>query len=199
MLFFVYYRQRSTKKVAADETLRVLSATMKYYLFFFIVLFLHMGCSFKIGDSCGYDGNCSTSGDRVCDRKQPGGYCLIMGCDPDGCPSEAACVAFATPCFVLPQNPTDAGVSADAGSPYDDFDVTCEQQKPNRKRNYCLRRCRKDGDCRSQYECRYPEYDEGELGERDEAKVDKVLPYTWIIDLDRNDANLGFCVPKVLQ
>ena len=101
-------------------------------------LFCAAGCAPEIGDECSYDADCSPNLDRNCDRSQPGGYCLIIGCDPDECPSEAVCVEFTTPC------PT--GTSEE----------TCEQIEPNRGRTYCLEHCKSEGDCRSQYTCADP-------------------------------------------
>lgn len=92
-------------------------------------------CEAEIGDSCSYDIDCSSMMDRNCDRSQPGGYCLIIGCDPDGCPGEAVCVEFTTPC---PE-----------GTPAE----TCEVIEPSRGRAYCLRHCGSDGDCRGAYGC----------------------------------------------
>ncbi|HKO50071.1 MAG TPA: hypothetical protein VJV79_20210, partial [Polyangiaceae bacterium] len=36
---------------------------------------LALGCTPKIGDDCSVSTNCSTTGDRLCDITQPGGYC----------------------------------------------------------------------------------------------------------------------------
>ena len=61
------------------------------------LLFLSMvalACEPEIGDSCSTNSECSMQGDRVCDRSQPGGYCLMIDCDPDTCPGEAVCVEF---------------------------------------------------------------------------------------------------------
>ncbi len=51
-------------------------------------------CQADIGDSCTNSSDCSVSGDRVCDRTQPGGYCTIQGCDPDTCPGRSLCVEW---------------------------------------------------------------------------------------------------------
>jgi hypothetical protein len=99
------------------------------------VLTVLAACEAEIGDSCSYDIDCSSMMDRNCDRTQPGGYCLIIGCDPDSCPSEAVCVEFTTPCA--------------AGTPPE----TCAIIEPNRGRAYCLRHCDADGDCRGAYGC----------------------------------------------
>ncbi|MDD5307912.1 MAG: hypothetical protein PHU25_11380 [Deltaproteobacteria bacterium] len=128
-------------------------------MLFAAVLALASACAAEIGDSCDYDVDCSSNLDRTCDGSQPGGYCLVIGCDPDGCPSEAVCVQFTTPCT--------EGTS----------DETCARIEPNRVRDYCLRHCGKDGDCRSGYECMSPD----DL-------------YAEIIDLDPSGSKI--CVPK---
>ena len=153
-----------------------------------MALILLAGCKAEIGDGCSYDVDCSPNGDRICDRQQPGGYCLMLGCEPDSCPKEAACVSFTTPCPVLP--PADGGVESDAGSIYDDFDEMCDQIEPNRKRNYCLRRCRRDSQCRGSYQCKLP--DNGIDDDQNELELEG----SSIIDLHKNDSELGFCVPK---
>lgn len=55
---------------------------------------LAAGCAPAIGDSCQTAVDCSITGDRVCDRAQPGGSCIIFGCDEGTCPPEAACVRW---------------------------------------------------------------------------------------------------------
>lgn len=52
------------------------------------------GCAPEIGDSCSISTDCSSNADRICDTAQPGGYCTIQGCDPDGCPDNAVCVEW---------------------------------------------------------------------------------------------------------
>ncbi len=89
-----------------------------------------IGCKPKIGDKCASSTDCSTSGDRLCDTTQPGGYCTMFNCEPDGCPAgEAACVGFyATVC----------------GDP---------QRTPRFGRTFCMATCSGDGDCRAGYAC----------------------------------------------
>jgi hypothetical protein len=97
------------------------------------------GCQPEIGDSCSISDDCSQQGDRLCDTTQPGGYCTKFNCEPDSCPEEATCVAFTRASV---ENPAcDESPTALAG-----------------KRTFCMRRCKKDGDCRSGYEC-------GDVGE----------------------------------
>lgn len=114
-------------------------------------------CKDLIGDSCSFDADCSPNMNRNCDRSQPGGYCLIIGCEADKCPDRpnqrnderSACVEFTTPCPV-----DETGAVAD--------DELCERLEPNRVRSYCLRRCDLSGGggeemgCRGGYQCIAP-------------------------------------------
>jgi hypothetical protein len=133
-------------------------------------------CSAEIGDSCDYDIDCSENMDRNCDGNQPSGYCLILSCDPDDCPSEASCVEFTTPC------------------PDGTAEEMCEQIEENRTRTYCLRHCKKGGDCRSGYQCAMPD---GNVLDG-VTPVLPVLDNSTIIDLDYNpESQWGICVPEV--
>jgi len=134
------------------------------------------GCAAEIGDSCSYDVDCSPNMDRNCDRNQPSGYCLILSCDPDTCPSEAVCVEFTTPC----PDGTDEEI--------------CGQIEENRERTYCLRHCTSGKDCRSSYECLLPEGNTVD----GEATSLPVLENATIVDLDYNpEKEWGICVPAV--
>ncbi|MBN2803624.1 MAG: hypothetical protein JXR91_11055 [Deltaproteobacteria bacterium] len=130
------------------------------------------GCSAKIGDSCTYDADCSAEGDRTCDNSQPSGYCLIITCNPDRCPGEAACVEFITP---APEFETDDTDSEDL-TPY-----LYEQLEPNRTRTYCLAECKKDKDCRSGYYCA----DNDDIENNLNARI-----------IDENSSPEGICIPK---
>src|SRR6188768_1286101 len=55
-----------------------------------------LGCTPQIGDKCTVSTNCSTTGDRLCDVTQPGGYCTKFNCEPGGCPDDSVCVNFGT-------------------------------------------------------------------------------------------------------
>lgn len=149
-------------------------------------LFVALACSHKIGESCAYDIDCSPNMDRTCDSIQPGGYCLIISCEPDSCPGEAVCVEFTTPCPDGPEEGEDG---------YEDYETTCSQIEPNRGRSYCLRKCRSDKGCRSRYRCLLPELDEEDLDER--ISELPVLENTTIIDFDVTSPDVGFCVPRV--
>jgi hypothetical protein len=96
-----------------------------------------VGCTPKVGDSCDTAVDCSTLGDRLCDTNQPGGYCTIFNCEPDGCPDEAACVAF------------DIELDPACG-PLDDA------RAPRFGRTFCMRVCEADSECRSGYKCIKP-------------------------------------------
>lgn len=93
------------------------------------------GCEPEIGDSCDVDSDCSSTGERICDSTQPGGYCTIFACDPTSCPEdESVCVAFGNSLS------TASGCqSSGSVSPY--------------TRNFCMKRCDGDGDCRGGYVC----------------------------------------------
>jgi hypothetical protein len=144
--------------------------------FAILVLLAAGGCASEIGDSCGYDVDCSPNMDRNCDRNQPGGYCLILGCEPDTCPGEAVCVEFTTPC-------PDGTASG-----------TCEQIEENRARTYCLRHCKSDKGCRSKYECLLPE---GNTVDGSAYSL-PMLEYATIVDLDYNPGKKwGVCVPEI--
>ncbi len=91
-----------------------------------------LACSPKIGDSCSSSINCSTTGDRLCDTTQPGGYCTIFNCEPGTCPSEARCVAF------------DQQVAPECSDP---------QSWARFERAFCMRGCSSDSDCRGGYIC----------------------------------------------
>ena len=111
---------------------------MKRLTFILLLLPAFCACSADIGDDCTYDADCSADGDRYCDSSQPDGYCLIIGCGPDECPSEASCVNFVTPC------PTGEG--------YEDG-TKCSLIESNRGRTYCMKHCKSNSDCRDQYQC----------------------------------------------
>lgn len=159
---------------------------MRYLTLLMPLLFVAAACTAKIGDSCSYDIDCSANYDRTCDSQQPGGYCLIISCEPDECPKEAVCVEFTTPC---PDGP------AEGEDGYEDYQETCEQIEPNRNRSYCLKRCTSDDGCRGRYQCVLPEGEDDEL--QDRTSELPVMESTAIIDFDVSDPNVGYCVPRV--
>ena len=99
-----------------------------------VLLFGLAGCKPEIGDDCTLSTDCSSSGDRLCDTTMPRGYCTMTGCKAGSCPDEAICVAYQT------------GISA-VPACYDPQDQARLQQ------TYCMRKCKKESDCRGAYDC----------------------------------------------
>jgi hypothetical protein len=100
---------------------------------------LATACTPEIGDECTSASECvSTETDRLCLTEQienfPGGYCTVFNCAPDSCPEEAVCVGYRT----------NLANSEQCSDPLE----------PSRlQRNYCMRTCGSDADCRSGYSC----------------------------------------------
>lgn len=96
---------------------------------------LAAGCQPKIGDSCITNQDCSGETQRLCDTSQPDGYCTIADCDPTTCPEdEAVCVSFNN----VKSTVGDCGTPV-VPSPY--------------RRNFCMKYCNRDSDCREDYVC----------------------------------------------
>lgn len=89
-------------------------------------------CKPEIGDECSVSTDCSSTGDRLCDTTQPGGYCTIYNCERGTCPEEAICVSFES---------TKSAVCDDP------------QMSSRLQRNFCMRSCGGDDDCRGGYHC----------------------------------------------
>jgi hypothetical protein len=129
-------------------------------LFFLVAVALAVlgaasGCSHKVGDGCSTSADCDpTRGSRTCDLAQPGGYCIVEGCDARSCPEDSVCVRFFPESFLSepcdPQRPaTDNGCTADELC----LDVgLCARRSLERRA--CVQSCGGDGDCRGGYECR---------------------------------------------
>jgi hypothetical protein len=100
-----------------------------------MVVLVLAGCTPKIGDKCVLSTDCSTSGDRLCDVTQPGGYCTQFNCIGNKCPDQAACVIFE---------------SAVPGCAYSDRGV------PRTGRQFCVAQCHQSSDCRAGYVCADP-------------------------------------------
>ena len=66
---------------------------MRLGLALLLTLITASGCQQNIGDACSSSSDCSVTGERQCDRAQPGGYCTVFSCDPDTCP-QGACVEW---------------------------------------------------------------------------------------------------------
>jgi hypothetical protein len=110
-------------------------------------------CGRKIGDECKTQFDCNEEEDtKTCDISQPGGYCTIEGCDETSCPEEAVCMRFypaeeflTDTCQPGPQSSCDAHeVCLESG--------WCAPRASEQRR--CLLRCKDNGDCRDEYECR---------------------------------------------
>jgi len=99
------------------------------------VIALSAGCAPKIGDHCSISTDCSANGDRLCDTTQPGGYCTIFNCEPNGCPEEAVCVAFNE------KSCPDLGNGQSTA------------QAVRFQRTFCMATCSSNGDCRGGYIC----------------------------------------------
>ena len=93
-----------------------------------------LACQPQIGDDCKTSINCSQSGDRLCDRTQPEGYCTIYNCTPGSCPDNSVCVGFAASLSVAPECSNDTQVS-------------------RFQRTFCMAECDANSDCRSSYAC----------------------------------------------
>jgi hypothetical protein len=127
-------------------------APMRYLV---LVGLLLAGCGKEIGDACIVSSDCDPNGQRQCDMSQKEGYCTIMGCDYDTCPSEGECIRFFTGQFDnKPCDPTTEDISEDACS----LDELCNLEGHCVPRSsevrYCMRKCSSNGDCRDGYECR---------------------------------------------
>ena len=117
-------------------------------------------CANEIGDSCSTNIDCSTSGDRICDTAQRDGYCTIQGCGATTCPGEAVCISFypenflSTPCD--PETEDSVAIAEPTndclGSEICLSSGVCASFAQERR--FCMKRCKKNGDCRNGYECR---------------------------------------------
>lgn len=106
-------------------------------------------CSSEIGDSCTLSTDCSPNGDRFCDNSQPGGYCTIAGCDSESCPGGSVCVRF----FSVGESNISCETQTDCSA--DEFCTiggTCVPRSAETR--WCMQKCKSDGACRSDYECR---------------------------------------------
>ncbi len=125
------------------------------------------GCNPAIGDKCQLSTDCSLRGDRQCDVAQPGGYCTILNCGANSCPSgEASCVLFR---------------AAVPGCDYDDRSVS------RTARSFCMKICDKDSDCRDGYVCRSP----SQIPATPNAELD----YPWHGVILDDDQSTEVCIP----
>jgi len=137
---------------------------------------LGLGCTPQIGDDCTVSTNCSTTGVRLCDITQPGGYCTIFNCEPGSCPDDSKCVNFGTHLSSIQvPNPSDPNNSPPVPDP------ACAPSQGNSpyKRSFCMASCSKDSDCRNGdgYRCFAPSEFNAVLAEHESgAKVCAVPP-----------------------
>jgi len=122
---------------------RSLSASMHVRAGFALLVAIS-GCTPKIGDKCTLSLDCSTLGDRLCDTTLPGGYCTQFGCQPDGCPTEAACIVFR------------ASLDPACGT-------TADGKGGRFAQSFCMRTCEETDDCREGYACEAPATRDAEL------------------------------------
>ncbi len=121
----------------------------------FVVSLAAVGCGKEIGDACIVSSDCSTAGDRQCDTSQKEGYCTIMGCDYNTCPSEGVCVRFFTGAFAnRPCDPTTEDRTTNDCSLDELCDLNGNCVPRSAESRYCMKRCSSNGDCRDGYECR---------------------------------------------
>lgn len=68
---------------------------MRHKLLIVAALSLLAGaCAPQFGDGCSNSIECSATGERFCDKSQPGGYCTNPNCEPKACGDDGVCVRF---------------------------------------------------------------------------------------------------------
>jgi hypothetical protein len=148
---------------------RTLSSSLKPWSWLclgFVVLGT-LACGRHIGDSCSSSADCDpTSGTRTCDLSQPGGYCLLEGCDARSCPGDSVCIrvfpgallskicSAEVPCdtdeVCLPYT-SSPSPSSDGGTSTVRSGSYCARMSLEKR--LCLQGCGGNGDCRSGYTC----------------------------------------------
>ena len=133
-----------------------------------LALSLGLGaCGRKIGDACSSSADCDpTSGTRTCDLSQPGGYCLLEGCDARSCPSESVCVRFFPEALLMPTSTNACNpASALPSCAPDQFcvPISCADgdqgcmggicARLSWEKRDCVQSCGGNGDCRGGYTC----------------------------------------------
>jgi hypothetical protein len=112
-------------------------------------------CGDEIGDECSISSDCSSSGDRICDTSSPGGYCTVLGCDHDTCPSEATCVRFfAGAVSNLACDPATEDLETDDCTADELCTLRGACAPRTAESRFCMLTCGSDADCREGYECR---------------------------------------------
>ena len=133
-----------------------------------LALLAAAACGKEIGDPCIISTDCDPNGGRQCDLTAHEGYCTIMGCDYNTCPSEAACVRFFTgefdnrPCVEATE---DQPGGTDDCSPDELCDLEDHCVPRASEVRYCMRKCDSNSDCRDGYECRTLELMQAHGGE----------------------------------
>lgn len=118
-------------------------------LLILLALAASVGCGKEIGDSCIVSTDCDPNGLRQCDASQKDGYCTIMGCDYNTCPSEGVCVRFFSGEFENETCTSDNDCSLDELC---DLQGHCVPRSAEVR--FCMRKCDSNSDCRDGYECR---------------------------------------------
>ena len=126
-------------------------------LLIFLALAASAGCGKEIGDSCIVDTDCQSgdalyggiSTNRTCEMTMKDGYCTILGCDYNTCPSEAVCVRFFSGEFANETCQSNDDCSLDELC---DLEGHCVPRSAEIR--YCMRKCDSNSDCRDGYECR---------------------------------------------
>ncbi|MDY0003430.1 MAG: hypothetical protein RBU30_19180 [Polyangia bacterium] len=151
-------------------------------------LALSTGCEDEIGDACEYNVDCSSTGERLCDKSSPGGYCTIENCSAEVCPKESHCIAFypvaflSTPCDPLTEDLLDPDLGTDDCTP-DEKCISSGYCAPKASaRRFCMKKCKASDDCRDLYECRRTGIDGSE--------------YVAPLDSTSPDKTVRFCAPR---
>lgn len=110
-------------------------------------------CSRKIGDACTTSADCDpTTGTRSCDLSQPGGYCVIDGCDARSCPEDSFCLRFFPQGLTKKACPAAPDLcDADEECVGTDADAVCVRRSLEKR--VCVQVCSADNDCRGGYTC----------------------------------------------
>jgi hypothetical protein len=133
-------------------------------------------CGRKIGDACTTSADCDpSSGARTCDLSQPGGYCVIEGCDARSCPTDSFCLRFFPAAFATsldgtcpdvgmadgagPADGGAGGISPAAGCQPDEQCIGLASNahvcvRRSLESRICVQSCGDNGDCRAGYVCR---------------------------------------------
>jgi len=142
---------------------------LAFFVAFFVAVAAGLaGCGHKIGDACTNSADCDPSGgNRTCDLAQPGGYCIIEGCDARSCPDDSVCMRFfPEPPLLDPTKVCDpvAACNMPVSGQCCDVDEQCltDAKNPGQgtcvrtslEKRACVQSCGSDGDCRGGYVCR---------------------------------------------